>query len=201
MRAVLFLLIFLTGCLTPISKIEYEKDGKIEVVSVQGFLKETFTDEAYEAIKDIEVYESPSKTFGVALCTSKWSYILSLFCGAGFDRSILIIDTSDTRSHIVHEMVHHLDDIGRDGGKQFIEPDKFIRAYARSRKYKSYSYIVRYSESESLFHFVITELFGIGIHSERIANCADLIWNRWDVPDSLKEVYRKVFRKYETHPD
>lgn len=196
----IFLLVFLTGCLSPVSNFEIKTEGRVE--SVDDFIKKTFTDDAYKHLRDISVYESPSNTFGAALGTSNWSYVISVLFGLGFDRSVLIFNSNDVRTHLIHELVHHLDDIGRDGGKEFIDPIEFYRIYARSRKYTRYRYIVEYAEQRTVFHWLITSLFGIGEHSERIASCADVIWDRNDVPEDMKKLFRKIFRKWnEAYPD
>ncbi len=196
----LILLTLLVGCLTPVNTIEIKSEGKTQ--SADDFIRETFTDEAYEHLKDIKIYKSPSDTFGVALGTSNWSYVLSIPLGLGFDRSVLILDSTDDRTQLIHELVHQLDDIGRDGGREFINPIEFYRIYARCRKYTKYRYIVTYGEGNSLFHWFVTQLFGIGKHSERIASVADIIWDRNDVPENMKRLYRKIFRKWnEAYPD
>lgn len=199
---ILFISLFLSGCFTPVTNIEEyasrRSDKESNIKTLDELLKKTFTDEAYEAIKDIPLEKGPIGS-AMAAGSSIPSSIYQFLTGGGIGRKVLVNDEMLKRpdhgfSSIIHEYVHHLDDITRDGEGEFINIDSFIIGYATCYKTQQYHGIVLFTEGNQA-NF-ITDVFGIGSHSERIAYCSQLIW-RQEIPLPLRVAFSRIFRRFE----
>lgn len=198
---IILISLLLSGCFTPVINIEEyatrKSDKDLNIKTLDELLKITFTDEAYEAIKDIPMEKGPIGS-AMAAGSSIPSSIMQFFIGAGFGRKVLVNDemmkeSDHGFSSIIHEYIHHLDDITRDGDGEFINVDSFIIGYATCYKTQRYHGITLFVENNQ--GNFITDTFGIGKHSERIAYCGQIIW-RQDIPLPLQVAFSKVFRKY-----
>lgn len=202
--AAVVLCVALSGCgsqITNIDELRNDKyDKRSQAHTVDELLKEVFTDEAYAAIKDIPVESAWIKTAmagGSSIPSSLYQFIM----GNGFGRKVLMgpgyIEDKDFIgfSSLIHEYVHHLDDITRDGDGEFINIDSFIIAYASCYGTPQFHGITIFVESAQ--GNFITDNFGIGPHSERIAYTAQCIWRMDVFPLPLRVAYSRIFRRFQ----
>jgi hypothetical protein len=194
----------LSGCYSTVDRIATRQVARGPVIEkdLDTFLRETFTDEAYEAIKDIEVLDGPAR-FGYAKGTTKLSSVWGVLCGAGFGNKV-ILDFDDfpvkdnldltAGEALVHEMVHHLHVMTLNGEADFIDESEFEPAYINCYNNSIYMGITLYVENRANLAF--TRVFGIGEIAEHIAYTAEVIAFQ-GCPEDLGYVYRKILRKYE----
>jgi hypothetical protein len=175
-RGLLLALVLLSGCMateiTDLSNNLTEKDiAKYGGSSVDHLKRYFFTDEAYEAIKDIPIKES-SWVRGYAGGTTFLSTVIDVFTLNGPGRQVLLspkmLDKKNhVELHILHELIHHLDDMGRDGEKEFINLKEFDRAYRTMYGHYKFHGLLAWTERHANHWW--TDLFGIGEYSEHIA--------------------------------
>lgn len=200
MRAFLLLLILMSGCastkLNDISQYLTKEQAAICGNTVDDIKKYYFTDEAYEAIKDIPVEIGFASGAAYAAGTTPLSSIGQFITGHGFGRKIIV---SESRLHkdiyqlLIHEFTHHLDDMTRDGEANFISLEEFLEAYKNCFGHRVYHGIVLFVEREANKPF--TNIFGMGEYAEHIAYTSMIIANQGCPPD-LSFAFRKILRKY-----
>jgi hypothetical protein len=95
---------------------------------------------------------------------------------------------------IIHEYIHHLDDFGRDGIKEFINLEEFRNAYIRMSKDFRWAGLVHYTELRA--DRFITNTFGLGHMSEHMAYMGARMAMHGG-PDYMWDVFRKVLVKHE----
>lgn len=196
MRYILALLLSLfAGCNTiELTRIrtndKYAENGYLNI-DVQ--LARHFTPEAQVAIQDIKIYEGlhiNSYVVGVNF----WSNLISFITFNGLGRKII---TSQGTLHdgpvstIIHEYVHQLDDMDRDGEIEIIDQLEFEKAFLQMQAdpttQEAAAYIL-----EKADHF-ITNIFGIGPMSEVIAYTASWIVANPDLcPMCMHRVFADV---------
>lgn len=198
----LILLLILIGCsgtrqITNLyDKLPKKEAARKEYKTVDSFLKHTFTDAAYEKLKDIPLIDGPAYTAYVS-GVNIWSNIASFFTFNGVGRKVIIPKDKIKKwgiKGLIHEYLHHLDDMTRDGEGNFINYDEFKKAYVRMSRDTFYAGIVIYTERQADRFF--TNVFGIGHMSEHIAYSASHVYLHGG-PDYFKKVFRKIFRKWE----
>jgi hypothetical protein len=203
MRYLFFvLIILLTSCSSPIENIGQYLPGKPELTRDE-FLKKYFTPEAYNVLRDIEIIDGPCFA-PYAAGTSIWSTIASFISFNGVGRKIICHSNMIKNIGIpglLHEYIHHLDDMTRDGDGDWISVVEFSDAYKRLATeteiipntnivvYK-YAYDIQYIEHIANDWF--TDLFGIGPMSEHIGWSMKFLFSG-RAPDYFKWVFRKVF--------
>ena len=194
---VIIIMILLSGCYTTYNDISSFLPKKQRYIhhhkTVNSVLKYYFTDSAYKSIKNIPMVDGISNAPYV-VGVNGWSIFISIFIGNGYGRKV-VINPCSLKSWgikgIIHEYIHHLDDMDRDGIKEFIDHNEFIEAYKRLSMDTKYAGIVHYVEKKANYWF--TNWFGVGEYSEYIAYTGGFIFKN-DAPDYLKHVYRKILR-------
>lgn len=192
-------LIFLTGCASS-RQIEdfrpYLKEDQLAEIgssSLDDIKKHFFTEEAYQAIKDIPLVVGPAIT-GYAAGTTFLSQVASFLTFNGVGRKVILTSDFLNLEILIHEYIHHLDDMTRDGEANFIDLPAFQAGYQSCYRHPYYHGITIYVESASNQWY--TNLFGIGKYSEHIAYTgARIALQR--CPDKLAWAFRKILRKYE----
>jgi uncharacterized protein YceK len=203
MRTIYLLLVcvLLGGCssfrsYTEIGPLMPKEERKEQSEDLDSFLRHHFTDKAYEALKDIPLIDGPSVT-PYAAGVNFWSNAVSLFTLNGVGRKVVCSKehlSQMGKEILLHEYLHHLDDLTRDGDGDFIDLNEFEEAYKRMAKDKLWAGVVIYSEVLSNNWWTLN--FGIGHLSEPIAYSGSKIVTLGG-PDYFIRVFRKVFRKYE----
>ena len=203
----------LVGCYSPLTnldevvnsrqKSEFQKTDLNPQASIDAFLQSILTDEAYCAVKDIPIVTGPLFGTGLASGTSGASKFISMFMFADWDRRAVLSATGVTEyglEGVLHELIHHLDDLTRDGDAQFIDVDEFLRGYEICTTHQMYHGIYRFIENRNPDGW-ITATFGVGDHAERIAFCGQLFWKQGGPPE-LEYAFRHIFRKFQKkYPD
>lgn len=196
----LILLLSLTGCYTTRESFP-EKHNSLNVrgMSIQEVLKEHFTTEAYEVIKEINVVESHVLGDGaLAAGTNFWSRVYSLAIGiGGVDRRVVLSSSAFNSPFVnkilVHEFIHHLHDMQLDGEGEWIDEKEFERAYEQTAHHWQYAGIVHTVERHANRWW--TNIFGINANAEYIAYTGDHC--AFDnCPSALGLVYRKILKKF-----
>lgn len=205
--------ILLSGCYTPLAQMsdavnqrqqeEFSRAGVVRTETIDEFLKQIFTDEAYQAIKDIPIVTGPLFGTGLASGTSGTSKFISLFMFADCERRAVLSDVG-LREYglegVIHELLHHLDDLTRDGDGDFIDVEEFLTGYEACARSHQYHGIYRFVENRNPDAW-LTNTFGVGKHAERIAFCGQLFWKQGGPPE-LEYAFRKIFRKFrDKYPD
>jgi hypothetical protein len=165
-----------------------------EYDSFHQVLKDFFTPEALEAVKDIPVVDGfmiRPNVIGVNF----WSSIAGLVVGNGFGRRVIMsreyILDNDCINTLLHEYIHHLDDMDRDDKQEWIDHREFalvFRKLMQDERYKSKIRDFLYLEDS-----FITSTFGIGNMSELIAYVGSWV-ARGNGPNYVKKVYRKILK-------
>lgn len=166
-------------------------------VSVDAFLKQIFTDKAYDAIKDIPVVTGPLFGTGLASGTSLTSKIISFFMFADWKRRAVLSEVGLKEyglEGVIHELIHHLDDLTRDGEADFLNIEEFIVGYKSCIGDMQWHGICRFVENRNPDNWI--SAFGVGDHAERIAFCGQLFWKQGG-PEPLEYAFRKIFRKFQ----
>lgn len=195
MRAALLFLILLCGCASEITSLDgYLKPKQVEKYkTVDNLKRHFFTDEAYEAIKDIPAIHGYSG-HGWAPGVNIWTNIGSFLTLTGVGRRV-ITPPARTLMHgykiFVHEYIHHLDDMDRDGEGDWIDHEEFRKAYTKMAN--NPEYFERIGWIEGLANRWYTDLFGVGFMSEHIAYSADYLF-MYGGPDYMWDVFKKILR-------
>ena len=208
----LMILPFLVGCYSPLTQLdevvnsrqqdEIKKTSLDPHSSIDAFLQNIFTDDAYQVIKDVPIVTGPLFGTGLASGTSGTSKFISLFMFADFERRVVLSEVGIKEyglEGVVHELIHHLDDLTRDGDASFINIDEFLTGYRACATSHQYYGICRFVENRNPDGWI--SAFGVGEHAERIAFCGQLFWKQ-ACPPELEYAFRHVFRKFhEKYPD
>lgn len=214
MKYLLLCLVLLAGCATPVDNLQdYLSPTEINKMehpaTIDGMLKYYFTDEAYEVLKDIPVLDGPAIAGSYVGGANFWGTFASFISFNGLERNI-IIDSEALKvwgiGSLIHEYVHHLDDMTRDGEGDFINIEEFLEEFHKlETRYvlmqgagqyyiKMYPYVGDYKAICKQADRFVTNVFGIGEHSELIAYAAQYLKKHKNWPASYKRVFRKVFK-------
>ncbi len=195
----LLLLSVLSGCagtreITSLSQYLPDKEAPLKWhQSVDSLKKHYFTKEAYSAIRDIPTINGPDIT-PYAAGVNFVSNVASALTFNGVGRKV-IADEDYLREHgaltLVHEYIHHLDDMDREEEGEFIDHDAFKKAYLMMANDQRWAGIVIDTERRANRFF--TDVFGIGYMSEHIAYVGQFLLKAGG-PDYMKHVYRKMLR-------
>lgn len=164
----LFLLLLLfTGCNTIQIEDIFYRNHKIEIADI---IERHFTPEAAHAISDIKIYEGfhfHSYVAGVNF----WSDFAAFITFNGIGRKIIssqgTLVSGDLEATVIHEYVHQIDDLDRDGEVEVVDHQGFWRAFLEMRRDPSLRAVTD-SILDKADRF-ITNVFGIGPASEIIA--------------------------------
>jgi hypothetical protein len=198
MKYLLVLILFLAGCATPFTDIEplipISQRNKKYHHTIDGVLSHYFTDEAYEAVKDIPAVDGV--TFGGSYVpgVNVWASSLSIISGSGFGRKV-VFSLAGLRNNgilnVIHEYFHHIDDMTRDGELNLVSPKEFEVAWHRFEvDFPNHAaYVKRFADD------AVTDTFGIGEWSEHMAYTLQHLV-KYNGPNYMKWVYRKVMKAW-----
>jgi len=191
----LFLVFLLVGCggirITNLEDYLPEKEvERIEFKTVDSSLQHIFLDEAYVAVQNIYVYDNTIH-MPYAAGVNVWANILSFINGHGIGRKVIINEETLSIRILIHEYVHHLDDLTRDGKGSFIDVDEFDKAFSKMKKHGGYKNIIDHIEKGANDFW--TNVFGVGASSEEMAYLSKFVWKK-QVPQYMLDVYRNIFK-------
>lgn len=207
MRRVILILVLTAGCagsrqITDLAgNLPADQAGVEHHATVDTVLQHYFTDEAYEAIKDIPLIDGPAMS-GYAAGTTFLSNLFSLVTFNGWGRKVIfpldILREQWGVEGIVHEYWHHLDDMDREGTLDLIDHDAFFDAFLRLERDFHYAYIAiianrKYAEFSWFYHAFIS----VGDLSERIAYVAGYMARAGKGPDYMWDVLERIIRRPE----
>lgn len=164
--------------------------------TVEEGLATKFTPEALDAIKTIPVvYGRLYVPFVTGV--NFWSDLGGVLLFNGTGRQVIFsrhhMESRTALTSLIHEYMHHIDDLDREGVIDLINHSEFRCALLQMRsdpKYKgNYENIIDCSD------WFITNWFGVGDLSEEIAYTAS-----WLATEGGPEYMWKVFRKILTRP-
>lgn len=200
--SILLLLSCLAGCTSTrfYNSLEHlPRDHELAIYnSISGVnssvLSEFFTPKARKAVQNIPTINGIMfKPFVVGV--NGWSTFAGIITLNGYSRKVVI-----SRRHLfregdaqdfIHEYIHHLDDMDRDGEGDWIDHREFVLAFHRLMQDTTYeSDVTRYLKVADAF---ITNTFGIGPISEIIAYIGGWVASGHG-PDYLRRVYRKILK-------
>ena len=198
-RIILLFILFFTGCASNniVTDLSIPEPGNLNgFSSIDEVKQKYFVEDAYEAIKDIPTILG-NTWFGKPFVSGVnfWSSFASTIMFNGWGPKVIVsskrLYSNSGLDTIIHEYVHHLDALDRQGRGEFIDHDEFRTALARmleDDKYKK-----RVQEVMNSADSFITNIFGIGPLAEEIAYMADdLVIN--DGPDYMWHVFRNMLR-------
>lgn len=197
MRKVLTVL--LTALLTSCSTIEVSELPPMPAPSsMRGFksveqaLATKFTPEALDAIKQIPViYGQMYVPFVTGV--NIWSDIAGILLFNGASRQVIFsrhhMECISALPSLIHEYVHHIDDMDRDGLLDLIDHEEFETAFAFLAKDERFKH--KHESISYCADWPITNIFGIGYLSEEIAYTASWLI-RDGGPDYMWAVFRKI---------
>jgi hypothetical protein len=162
--------------------------------SVAASLEHYFTPQANEVLQEIPAIAGPGFS-GYAAGVNFWSNLASFISFNGVGRKVIL--PPDTLAQwgvasLIHEYIHHLDDLDRDGDFDFIDHQEFRDAYFMLAQDRRYAGIALWAERESNAMMAAT-WFGIGDLSEQIAYVGQRLATRGG-PDYMIYVFRKMLR-------
>lgn len=193
-----------TGCassreITTLSEYLPKKEASLVYhQTLDKALKHYFTTAAYTAIKDIPLIDGPA-VGGYAAGVNGWANLASLISFNGYGRKV-ILPSDSIKKHgiggIIHEYIHHIDDMCRDDELKLLNLKEFKWAYLLMANDRRYAGIVRYVEQRANNSWA--DFFGVGQMSEHIGYVAQYIATH-DAPHYIKWVFRHILNlKYET---
>ena len=195
-NSLVVLLVALSGCYTPVISLDgYIPDKEVAVYpTVDSLRKAKYMENAYRAIKDIPVVDGLSfNTFAAG--TSVGSAIASFLTLSGTGRKV-VLDKEQIYEHgyvaIVHEDIHHLDDMDRDGISNWINHDVFLQAYKLLAKDYRYKGIQLWCETVA--NDWVTNTFGVGPYAEHIAYLGMFLSQGKPAPEYLKAVFARILK-------
>ena len=189
-------IILLAGCATPLNYIQphlpEEQQNNPNHLTVDSVLYHYFTPEAQSRLREIPAVTHPGLS-AYAAGVNVWADLASILTFAGIGRKIIIPMHSLNDwgvNSIIHEYVHHLDDLDRDGEETWIDPDEFKQAYIMMSRDFHHAGIVIWVERQTGSD-VLPSFMTIGEMSEHIAYVAQHIAMN-DGPDYMKYVFRNI---------
>jgi len=153
-----------------------------------------FTPAAHKAVKDIPVIDGLMfRPFVVGV--NFWSSLGGVLLFNGCERKVVIsrrflLNSSDPET-ILHEYIHHLDDLDRDGEGEWIDHREFVLAFHRLMQDEIWGNEARRKLKRS--DSFITNTFGVGPMSELIAYIGTWVAGNWG-PAYMKRVYREILK-------
>lgn len=199
----LILLILVTGCAGSRQVTDLREmlpDNELSIAqheTVDSVLRHYFTDEAYEAIKDIPLIDGPALS-GYAAGTTFLSNVASLVSFNGWGRKVIIQADLLLKwgvKGIVHEYIHHLDDMCRDGELDLFDLEEFREAFWQLERDFNYAWLaINANRLAGDYPFFYDALLGIGDLSEEIAYTADQMAVKVQGPDYMKKVLGRILR-------
>lgn len=153
-----------------------------------------FTPKAYKIIKSIPAIDGPAIS-GYSAGVNFWSNLASFLTCNGIGRKIIVPQSSIDLwgfSVFIHEYIHHLDDIDRDGEEEFINHEEFKKAYKMLANDMKWAGLYIWSE-QMASTMIASDLFGVGDYSEQIAYVGQHLVEKGG-PDYMKYVYRKILK-------
>jgi len=208
MRYGAILLVFLIGCaghrnITNLSTILPDDEvGPAYHVTVDSVLRHYFTEEAYEVIKDIPLVNGPG---GYAAGTTFLSNVLSVITGNGFGRKVILpvwrIRNVFGVEGIIHEYIHHLDDMCRDGELDLFDLEAFRAAYLLlERDFKHAWIAINANRGYGGYPWFYHVFFSMGDLSERVAYAGSQMGRTGLGPDYMKAVFGRILRFHPSTP-
>jgi len=175
-------------------------------------LQHYFTTRAYDALKDIPLIDGLGH---YAAGVTVWSNLLSFFTFNGVGRKVVLESdmlkkvwaNPNLKSNlgsdgmcaevVVHEYIHHLDDLDRDGDSnpRFIDLDEFKEAYLKLANDSIFAGITLWVERRYNDYAFISDNLGVGELSEHVAYIGQYIADGLNVPNYMKRVFRNVLNK------
>lgn len=199
----LVLLVVLSGCagtrgITDLQGVLPEIEAGVEHHrTVDSVLRYYFTEEAYEAIKDIPLIDGPA-TSGYAAGTTFLSNMASLVTFNGWGRKVIISKELLGRwgvGAIIHEYVHHLDDMTRDGELDLVDLEVFREAFLRLEQDFKHAWIaINANRAIGSYPIFYDTFLSIGPLSERLAYTADQMAVKNKGPTYMKRALRRILR-------
>ena len=162
--------------------------------TIKEIKEQYFTQEAYKQIKDIPLIDGPAFS-AYAPGVNFWSNLASFISCNGIGRKVIAPSDSIKKwglAVIIHEYVHHLDDMDRDGDAEFINHEEFKKAYLLMSKDMQFAGIVRWVELQCGDTFT-TNTFGVGDYGEHIAYVAQHLATK-NGPPYMKHVFRLMLK-------
>lgn len=195
----LLLTLFLAGCASSRHIDSFENLNTTDISCYQNsseFIRNFFTAEAASAVKDIPIIRGPAPLPYVS-GVNFWSSFISTITLQGWGRKIILpldsIYDKYLENTLIHEYIHHLDDMDRDGEGDFIDHRAFELAYLRFKsdpRFKQKS-----SGIEKRADRLITNIFGIGPMSEQIAYTGAWVATSKEPPEYLIKVFEKMLKR------
>lgn len=199
----LILLILVTGCasnrqVTDLKGFLPKDEARVSRHrTVKSVLRYYFTAKAYKAIKDIPLIDGPAFS-GYSAGTTFLSNVASLVTFNGWGRKVIIpVDLLQEWgvAAIIHEYVHHIDDMCRDGDLDLLDLEKFREAFWNLERDFDYAWIaINTNRMVGEYPIFYDTFVSIGDLSEEIAYTADQMAIEVKGPDYMKRVLGRVLR-------
>lgn len=193
-------LLILTGCYTPICNLDgllgpkYSHNA-VHHATIQTVHQFYLTPRAAKACSSIPCVLSWPST-PLAAGVNFWADLLSFLAGNGVGRKCIMARESlwsNGPEDILHEYIHQLDDLTRDGDADFIDLEEFKQAHNRMSKDPQWFGLWLFAEKYS--DYWATNWFGIGELSEQIAFVGARMAVQQNGPDYMWDVFKNILRK------
>lgn len=198
MRALILLLLLTAGCASPFNdlkgrmKPEYDKGPQ----TIEAVIETYFQPGVHDVLKSIPCVDGFTMGGSYVVGVNFWSTMAGILTGSGYSRKVVTSKKALWnwgQEEIIHEYLHHLDDLSRDGDGDYINYWEFQTAYIRlalDPKWAGYA-IYAAQRADSAF----TDFFGIGYLSEHIAYLGARLAVSGKGPDYIWKVYEKVLKR------
>lgn len=201
---VITLLLILNGCYTPITDLNNRiPEDDIALIpdelglATSDVLAWYLSQGAYEAVADIPLVDGLAPS-GFAVGVNIWSRLASLITLSGWSKKVVFPEELLLMwgaKGLLHEYVHHLDAMDRDGVAEFIDHDAFVAAYTRMYNDFTYGGIAIWTERQVMSQYRLVDFFGVGDLAEHIAYCASYIAFTGKGPTYMKRVLEGMFSR------
>jgi hypothetical protein len=195
----ILLVVLSSGCAT---NVDFRKIERLEVKSneritkKEDFLREYFTDKAFERLRKIRVLELKGHSMDLG-GFSKFGHDLYLKdIIKGYNGRIIAINSDSIKDkpleYLIHEYVHQAEDLGFISRSMFNE--RYERLLGDINQRRITGFVEYYSRDERAFRKLNGKLALFDRDSERIALLGQMIVIGENVPDFMKEVYKRVLK-------
>ena len=167
---------------------------RLEHATVDSMLKHYFTARAYRLIKDIPLVDGPAFS-GYAAGTTFFSNVLSLISFNGVGRKViipmdLVRDVWGVES-IIHEYIHHLEDMDVDGDEETIDHKLFSDGFDLLVRDFTFAWVAINTSIKTAGHWSFLRPSAL---SEHIAYTGAQLAIAGKAPPYMKAIYTRILR-------
>jgi len=184
------LLLFVCGCRIIPNNEPLKFNNKTKTINE---IKEAhFTQDAIDATRGVRFIDGVDLGKSYIIGANFWGSAVGLFTGIGMSRQVVFDLDGGGIKTVIHELIHHIDDMSRDGEVDLLSYVYFDAVYEKLSRDEKWSGLYKYSLRG--YHW-FTDIFGIGWRSEQIAYVGAWMAYYKSGPSYMWDVFDKVLKR------